>query len=135
MVPLRYRKGLNMLANSTILGFVPVLDFKRAKPFYEGTLGLKFRGEDPFALEFEAGQNRIRVVRVGKLAPQPFTILGWEVEDVSTTVAALAAKGVIFERFPGMDQDSSGIWKSPSGARIAWFKDPDGNVLSVSQHS
>ena len=126
-----------MLATSRVIAFVPTRDPARARRFYETTLGLTFVSDDQFALVFEANETTIRIANVSSVAgfaPAPFTILGWHVNDIEATVGDLARRGVAFERFPGMDQDALGIWRSPSGARVAWFRDPDGNVLSVTQH-
>jgi predicted enzyme related to lactoylglutathione lyase len=98
---------------------------------------LGFVSDDQFALVFDANGVMVRVVDVSAVpgfAPAPFTILGWSVADIAKTVKALGKKGAKFERYPGMQQDQSGIWTSPSGARVAWFKDPDGNVLSITEH-
>jgi catechol 2,3-dioxygenase-like lactoylglutathione lyase family enzyme len=92
--------------------------------------------EDPFALVFEAHGVALRIANVSGIPdfkPAPFTILGWEVRNAEKTVEALSVKGVQFERFPGMNQNEMGIWDSPSGARVAWFRDPDGNILSVTE--
>jgi catechol 2,3-dioxygenase-like lactoylglutathione lyase family enzyme len=126
-----------MLGSSDIVAFVPSRSPKRSRSFYEQTLGLGFVSDDQFASVFNANQVMVRVVDVSGIdgfRPFPFTILGWSVEDVGKTVKALQKKGVKFERYEGMNQDQLGIWTSPSGARIAWFKDPDGNVLSLSEH-
>jgi catechol 2,3-dioxygenase-like lactoylglutathione lyase family enzyme len=125
-----------MLRNSDPIAFVPTRDPKKARPFYEQTLGLEFVSEDPFALLFNAHGVALRIVNVSAVAdfrPQPFTILGWRVASAEQTVRALGEKGVRFERFPGMNQDELGIWQSPGGAKVAWFKDPDGNVLSITE--
>jgi len=126
-----------MLATAHVIAFVPTREPARARRFYEETLGLTFVSEDPFALVFEANETTIRIANVSSMpgfAPAPFTILGWQVADIEATVRELARQGVTFERFPGMEHDATGVWRSPSGARVAWFKDADGNVLSVSQH-
>ncbi|HEX3533711.1 MAG TPA: VOC family protein [Gemmatimonadaceae bacterium] len=126
-----------MLGSSDIVAFVPSRSPKRSRSFYEQTLGLRFVSDDQFASVFNANHVMVRVVDVSGIdgfRPFPFTILGWSVEDVGKTVKALQKKGVKFERYEGMNQDQLGIWTSPSGARIAWFKDPDGNVLSLSEH-
>ncbi|HEY7839613.1 MAG TPA: VOC family protein [Terriglobales bacterium] len=104
-----------------------------ARAFYEGTLGLRFVSQDRFAIVFETHRSRLRVVISESVVPASHTILGWTVLDVAAAVRALAESGVTFERYPGMQQDELGVWTSPSGARIAWFKDPDGNVLSLTQ--
>ena len=121
------------LSGAQVVAFAPTKDFKPARDFYENTLGLRLLVADDFALLFEVGGTRIRVAKVESFEPAPFTILGWRVSDVKRTVTSLAKRGVVFERYPGMKQDKAGIWSSPSGARVAWFKDPDGNVLSVFQ--
>jgi catechol 2,3-dioxygenase-like lactoylglutathione lyase family enzyme len=125
---------MTIIGASSVISFVPTKDFARAKAFYADTLGLRLTATDDFALVFESGGTMIRVVNVGAFQPAPFTILGWQVKDATHAVSALAARGVVFERFPGMPQDALGIWAAPGGARVAWFKDPDGNLLSVSQH-
>ena len=123
-----------MLGSQSIVGFIPTKDFGQAKEFYGDTLGLRVVSEDQFAVVFESAATMIRVVKVGDFTPVKFTILGWLVDDIDETAAALQKRGVVFERFPGMEQDEQGIWRAPGGARVAWFKDPDGNVLSISFH-
>ena len=125
-----------MLGSADLIAFVPTRDPGKAREFYEKTLGLDFMSEDPFALVFNVQGTPLRIANVSKVKdfkPAPFTIVGWQVTDVSDMVGDLGKKGVQFERFPGMDQDANGIWKSPSGAKVAWFKDPDGNILSITQ--
>jgi catechol 2,3-dioxygenase-like lactoylglutathione lyase family enzyme len=122
-----------MLGSSDLVAFVATTDVDRARAFYRDTLGLALVEESPFACVFDAHGTQLRVTPVGEIALAPYTVLGWSVDDVETTVRALSGAGVGFERFPGMVQDDSGVWTSPSGARVAWFTDPDGNVLSVSQ--
>jgi len=123
-----------MLASARIVAFVPTLDFARARQFYEHTLGLRCVSEDPFAIVMDCAGIMLRVVKVAKFTPDPFTILGWEVEGIENEINSLQARGVKFERFPGMPQDALGIWTAPGGSKVAWFKDPDGNLLSLSQH-
>lgn len=125
-----------MLRSADVIAFIPTSDPARARAFYEKTLGLRFVTSDQFALVFEANGVTIRIANVSSVKgfkPAPFTILGWEVADIQKSVEDLTKKGVVFERFPGMDQDQLGIWNSPNGARVAWFKDPDGNTLSITQ--
>ena len=125
-----------MLGSMDIVAFVPTRSREKARPFYEKTIGLRFVSDDQFALVFDANGATIRVVDVSSVPafqPAPFTILGWSVDDIGKTVKALQKKGVEFERYPGMQQDQFGVWSSPSGAKVAWFKDPDGNVLSVTE--
>jgi catechol 2,3-dioxygenase-like lactoylglutathione lyase family enzyme len=117
------------------VGFIPTRNAEAARAFYEGVLGLPFVSDDQFALVFHLADDvMLRVVKVGEFQPAQFTIFGWEAFDIVSSLDALAAKGVEFLRFGFLEQDARGIWTSPSGARIAWFKDPDGNVLSISQH-
>jgi catechol 2,3-dioxygenase-like lactoylglutathione lyase family enzyme len=125
-----------MLGSSAVVAFVPSRSPRKSRSFYEQTLGLRFISDDQFASVFDANDVMVRVVDVSgveSFKPFPFTILGWSVDDIDKTVKGLQKKGVRFERYAGMDQDKLGIWTSPSGARIAWFKDPDGNVLSVGE--
>jgi catechol 2,3-dioxygenase-like lactoylglutathione lyase family enzyme len=125
-----------VLGSADVIAFAPTRDPAKARAFYEKTLGLKFVSDDAFAIVFDANGVTLRIANVSAVKnfkPAPFTILGWQVKSAEETVKALAKKGVEFERFPGMDQDKLGIWSSPSGARVAWFKDPDGNTLSITQ--
>ena len=125
-----------MLGSMDIVAFVPTRNREKARPFYEKTLGLPFVSDDQFALVFVANGVMVRVVDVSSVAgfqPAPFTVLGWSVGDIAKIVKGLGRKGIKFERYPGMQQDQLGIWNSPSGAKVAWFKDPDGNVLSVTE--
>jgi catechol 2,3-dioxygenase-like lactoylglutathione lyase family enzyme len=121
------------LAGADLIAFIPTKDMARARPFYERVLGLPLEGQSPVACAFRCNGVLLRVIVVEQLTPYPFTVLGWSVEDIAATVAGLTARGVVFERFEGVDQDELGIWRSPGGARVAWFKDPDGNTLSLTQ--
>jgi catechol 2,3-dioxygenase-like lactoylglutathione lyase family enzyme len=122
-----------MLGSIDIVAFVPTKDFEKARAFYEGVLGLSFVKNDGFALVLDANGIMVRVAKA-QFTPAPFTILGWQVTDIEKMVAGLQRKGVQFERFGFFEQDALGIWTAPSGDKVAWFKDPDENVLSVSQH-
>lgn len=117
-----------------IVAFVATTNAEQAKLFYRDKLGLKFVLDDGFALIFKIDGTTFRIARVEKLTPATYTVLGWEVADLDRAVTELSEKGVAFEHFKGMPQDALGIWKSPSGSKVAWFKDPDGNILSLSQH-
>jgi catechol 2,3-dioxygenase-like lactoylglutathione lyase family enzyme len=124
-----------MLGSIDIVAFVPTFDATKARAFYEGVLGLSFVKDDGFAMVLDANGIMIRVAKVGKdFVPAKFTILGWQVSDIENVVRSLQAKGVHFEIFGFFKQDDLGIWTAPTGDKVAWFKDPDGNVLSVSQH-
>jgi len=123
-------------ASSKLIAFVATKDMAAAKAFYAGLLGLPLISEDNFALAFNAFGTMLRVTAAQNAAPAPYTVLGWEVSDIAAAVGALTKSGVQFEHYPGMGLDELGIWDAPGGAaRVAWFKDPDGNLLSVSQHS
>jgi catechol 2,3-dioxygenase-like lactoylglutathione lyase family enzyme len=125
----------SILGTSKLVAFAPVTDPVKARAFYEGVLGLRLvEDQKPFAMVFDANGTMLRVTPVGKHTPAPFTVLGWEVESIEATVKRLQSVGVEFQRYAGLnDNDPLGIWTSPSGARIAWFHDPDGNVLSLTQ--
>lgn len=122
-----------MLGATKIVAFVPTRDFAGARSFYEGVVGLRFVSEDGFALVLDANGVMLRVAKVPKFEPQPFTILGWEVPDIEKAVTGLRERGVSFEKYGCRGQDERGIWTAPNGNKVAWFKDPDGNVLSVSE--
>ena len=122
-----------MLASSDIIAFVPTKDSAKARAFYEGVLGLGFISDDGFALVFNANGIMIRVVKLQQFTPVQYTILGWQVKEIEKVVAHLRQRGVHFERYGFFQQDELGIWTAPGGAKVAWFKDPDGNTLSVSE--
>jgi len=123
-----------MLGSTNIVAFVPIKDSGKARAFYEGVLGLRFVKDDGFALVLEANGIMVRAAKMKEVTPAQFTILGWQVSDIEQVVRGLAAKGVHFEIFGFFKQDELGIWTAPTGDKVAWFKDPDGNILSVSQH-
>jgi catechol 2,3-dioxygenase-like lactoylglutathione lyase family enzyme len=122
------------LGHCRLVAFVATCDASRAKAFYRDTLGLRLVSEDGFALVFDVNGTMLRVQVVQHVTPAPYTVLGWEVADVAATAEALRTAGVVLERYPGMQQDDLGIWTPPGGGQVAWFKDPDGNTLSASQH-
>ncbi|MFP5234972.1 MAG: VOC family protein [Acidobacteriota bacterium] len=122
------------LATSNIVAFVTIRDAERARRFYRDTLCLRLVAEElPFALVFDANGTMLRLAISPQHVPLPGTVLGWRVTDIEGCVRALASSGVVFERFEGMPQDAMSIWTTPTGAKVAWFKDPDGNLLSISQ--
>ncbi|MGD9339465.1 MAG: VOC family protein [Chromatiales bacterium] len=121
-----------MLADKPIIGFLTTTDPDRARVFFGDTLGLKLISEDPFALVFRVADSTLRISTVEARVPSSHTVLGWLVEDIDGTVAALRLRGVEFTTYPGLEQDEAGICRFP-GARVAWFRDPDGNTLSLTQ--
>jgi catechol 2,3-dioxygenase-like lactoylglutathione lyase family enzyme len=124
-----------MLGDKKPMAFLATRDGARARRFYETTLGLRVLSDDDFALALDAGGTMLRVQKVEAFTPHPFTALGWEVADIDAAAAELGRCGVALERYGGLDQDAAGIWCAPSGARIAWFKDPDGNTLSLTERA
>jgi len=126
-----------MLTNSKPVILIPTIKKQEAKEFYENVLGLKFKVDDGFALVFDTAGIMLRLTPVQEFTPHEFSVLAWEVEDIVEAVTELSARGVTFERydFPWMEQDEQGIWAAPDGTKVAWFKDPDGNLLSVTQHA
>jgi catechol 2,3-dioxygenase-like lactoylglutathione lyase family enzyme len=122
-----------MLTSHPVIAFVATANPRRAKAFYVKTLGLRLVSEDGFALTFDAGGTMLRVAVVQTLQPAGYTVLGWIVPDVARAVRGLVKRGVAFCRYAGMPQDDLGIWSAPGGARVAWFSDPDGNTLSLTE--
>jgi len=122
-----------VLRTAAPIAFVATTDAERARAFYAGTLELELVADEPFALVFDLAGTTLRVAKVDRLDPQPHTVLGWLVDDAGAAVDWLVARGVEPVRYSGLDQDEQGIWRSPGGARVAWFLDPDGNTLSVTQ--
>ena len=122
-----------MLADKELKAFVPTVNPKAAKKFYKDILGLKLLSEDEYALEFKTHNTLLRVIIVPELQPQGFTVLGWNVKDIAAVIKALNKKGVVCEKYKFLQQDNAGIWTSPNGSKVAWFKDPDGNVLSLTE--
>jgi catechol 2,3-dioxygenase-like lactoylglutathione lyase family enzyme len=123
-----------MLSSTNIVAFVPTKDSGKAREFYEGVLGLRFIKDDGFAMVLDANGIMIRVAKMNDFTPAQFTILGWQVSRIEGVVRDLQNKGVRFEIFGFFKQDDLGIWTAPTGDKVAWFKDPDGNILSVSEH-
>ena len=122
-----------MLADVDPIAFVHTTDVAAARTFYVDVLGLGFVEESPFALVLRSGRTMVRVTPVGTHAPAGATVLGWSVTDVAAVLGALVERGVRPLRFEGMEQDELGVWSAPGGARVAWFSDPDGNTLSLTQ--
>jgi catechol 2,3-dioxygenase-like lactoylglutathione lyase family enzyme len=123
-----------MLDSAKLVGFVPTTDYEKARAFYEGKLGFKFVSLDQYALVMQVGAHRIRISKVPNYKPLQGTILGWEVENIEAAAKWLGDRGVATEKFPFVQDRELGIWTTPNGDKVAWFKDPDGNILGVSQH-
>jgi catechol 2,3-dioxygenase-like lactoylglutathione lyase family enzyme len=122
-----------MLGSRPIVAFLATTAPERAKSFYTSTIGLRLIGEDSFALVFDAGGTTLRIATVPALQPAGYTVLGWIVPDIDRAVGDLAARGVVFRRFDGLEQDTLGVWTTPGGAKVAWFSDPDGHTLSLTE--
>ena len=116
-----------------LIAFVPATDLSRAVEFYGSVLGLAHEETSPFAAVFRSGAVMLLVTKVESYEPQPFTVLGWAVPDIRATITEFGDRGVEFTRYEGMNQDSLGVWTTPGGDQTAWFRDPDGNVLSLTQ--
>lgn len=117
--------------DTPLIAFLPTDNPDLSLTFYRDTLGLELLSDEPFALVFKLDQRTLRIAKMESFTPQPFTVLGWHVDDIETTVDELTEKGVELKRYDGMDQDERGIWAVPNGPKIAWFTDPVGNVLSL----
>lgn len=122
-----------MLTQNDPISFLATRDAVASRSFYEQVLGLQLVADEPFALVFNLNGHMLRIARSNELVPARHTVLGWHVDDIEAKVKDLQGRGVTFTRFEGLPQDGLGIWQSPSGARIAWFRDPDGNNLSLTE--
>ena len=122
-----------MLDQNEVIAFTATTDAPRALAFYRDVLGLRLVSDEQWAIVFDAAGTMLRIQKAPQHTPAPHTALGWKVADIAATMAALRERGVTFEQYPWMQQDAAGVWSTPDGARIAWFKDPDGNVLSLTQ--
>ena len=122
-----------MLSQHKLKAFVSTTNPAKARQFYIKKLGLKMLSEDHYGIECDSNTTHLRITFVERLTPQPFTVLGWDTDDIILTLKQLGEKGIKFERYSFIEQDESGIWTAPGGTRVAWFKDPDGNLLSISE--
>ena len=113
--------------------FVATADVKSARAFYERVLGLAFVEDEPYALVFRVGRSMLRIQKVDQVSKVPYTVLGWDVRNIRRTVRRLSKAGVAFQRYDSLAQDEDAVWRSPGGALVAWFQDPDGNTLSLTQ--
>jgi catechol 2,3-dioxygenase-like lactoylglutathione lyase family enzyme len=123
-----------MLASGKMVGFLLTQDYDQARAFYENKLGFEFISLDQFALVMKIGGHMVRISKVPDFTPVRSTVLGWEVEDIEAAITWLKKQGVALEKYPFIQDQELGIWIAPTGDKVAWFKDPDGNVLSVSRH-
>lgn len=122
------------LSRYDIMAFVNISNVEAAEKFYRDTLGLRLVAEQlPFGLDFDANGTTLRLAINQRVSPAPGTVMGWQVPDIDIAVGDLQRVGVQFERFEGLNQSEAGVWTSPTRAKVAWFKDPDGNILSLSQ--
>src|SRR5262249_34683314 len=124
-----------MLESGEMVGFIFTRDYEKARAFYERSLGFEFVSLDQYALVMNTGRNMIRIVKIQDFAPARATVLGWEGKDIEAMVVELTRAGVGFEDYPFIQDKERGIGTTPDGSKVAWFKDRDGNVLSVSQHA
>ncbi len=122
-----------MLHASPLIAFIATSRAAEAAFFYHDILGLRLVEDSPFALVFDANGTMLRIQKMPTHTAAAHTALGWRVKDIAAMVAGLTARGVRFERYEQLPQDAHGIWTTPDGAQVAWFKDPDGNVLSLTQ--
>jgi len=122
-----------MLETARPIAFAATSQVDRARRFYCGILGLKLREENAFALVLDAQGVELRIQKVARVVPVPYTQFGFVVDAIEMTVDRLFEAGVEFVRFRSLKQDARGIWRAPGGGRVAWFRDPDGNLLSLTQ--
>ena len=122
-----------MLTQNELVAFSATTDAPRALAFYKDVLGLRLVADEPWAIVFDAAGTMLRIQKAPEHTPAKHTLLGWKVADIAQAMAGLAERGVVFEQYPWMQQDAAGVWTTPDGVKIAWFKDPDGNVLSLTQ--
>lgn len=122
-----------MLTSAPIIAFVATADAQAAMHFYRDVLQLPLTADEPFALVFDANGTMLRIQKVESVTAVPYTALGWKVDDIDVVHERLTAAGVDFERFAGLGQDERGVATFPDGAKVAWFRDPDGNLLSLTQ--
>ena len=122
-----------ILQNNEVMAFAATTQPQKARAFYCDVLGLRFEEDTPFALVVRTANATVRIQKVPSFTPLPFTVMGWKVGDLAAAARQLKNRGILLERFAGLSQDELGIWNSPSGGKVGWFKDPDGNILSLTQ--
>src|SRR5688572_15444198 len=122
-----------MLSDHEIIAFVATTNPDRAKDWYAKVLGFRLVGDEPHAVVFDVGGTMLSIQKTQQHTPQPFTVLGWKVSDIRAELIALRERGVTFEKYDFLPSDADGIWTAEDGTKVAWFKDPDGNTLSLAQ--
>jgi len=122
-----------MKSDSRIMAFAATINPAAAKKFYEESLGLKLISDDMFALVFDSNGTMLRIQKLKEHTPVKFTVLGWEVTDINSEIDTLTKSGVVFNRYEGLPQDERNIWTTQDGTKVAWFNDPDGNILSLTR--
>jgi catechol 2,3-dioxygenase-like lactoylglutathione lyase family enzyme len=122
-----------MLGQSNLIAFAATQRPEESRRFYGTTLGLTLVSDEEHAIVFDAGGTMLRIQKAAEVIPPPYTILGWRVDEIEPAMKQLAARGVTFERYPFFEQDPLGVWSPDGATRICWFKDPDGNTLSLTQ--
>jgi len=125
--------GVQMLETCDVIAFASTTDILRAREFYEGRLGLRVIEVNAYACVFDAHGTMLRITAAAEVAHPGYTVLGWRVADIDDAITRLTSGGVVFTRYESMDQDARGVWTTPNGDQIAWFTDPDGNVLSLTE--
>jgi catechol 2,3-dioxygenase-like lactoylglutathione lyase family enzyme len=123
-----------MLPNAQLVAFIASSDLDRSYHFYVDLLGLKVLDRSPYGLGLDSGGTELRVQAVAEVATAVYTALGWAVDDLDASVTALREQGIAFQRYEGLEQDDHDAWTAPDGTRVAWFLDPDANVLSLHHH-
>ena len=123
-----------MLNTSSVVAFAATSQPDTARAFYGESLGLTLLEETPFALVFDAAGTTLRIQKVEQATPPPYTVLGWEVTGIDSTMEALTGRGIAFEKFQGLPQNEQGVWITPDGTKVAWFRDPDGHLLSLTEN-
>jgi catechol 2,3-dioxygenase-like lactoylglutathione lyase family enzyme len=129
----RTEREIIVLSKAHVIAFAATTKPEVALEFYRDRLGLTLVERSEYALVFRSGTTMIRVQRVVAFEPHEFTTLGWDVTDIRASVAELQGHGIEMMRVPFVEQDETGIWWTPNGDGVAWFKDPDGNTLSLTQ--
>ena len=124
-----------MMRHATLVAFLATTDLNRSREFFVERIGLSCTEQTAYACVSDANGTPLRVTFVDEMRAAPYTVLAWVVDDIAERVHSLIDRGVRFERFEGMVQDDLGVWTTPGDDRVAWFKDPDRNVLSLTEYA